>query len=165
MPTSDDTPSYRLAIRLGQLLRARSLRLVCAESCTGGWVAKAITDVAGASSWFEASLTVYSDAAKQRVLGVPPETIAQFGAVSGETAAAMVNGALAVTSADMALAVTGIAGPEGGNDRKPVGTVWLAWQQRQSAVLVAQYRFDGDRNAIRCQSVDAALRGVVHYLS
>lgn len=160
----DHSPLLPLAVDVGTLMVAHTLRLVCAESCTGGWIAKIITDVAGASSWFEASLTVYSNAAKQRLLGVPSATLAQWGAVSNETAVAMVSGALAVSAADVALAVTGIAGPTGGGEGKAVGTVWMAWQHRQAAVLTQRFLFHGDRDQVRYQSVAAALQGLIDYL-
>ena len=160
----DHPPLLPLVVDVGALMAARTLRLVCAESCTGGWIAKIITDMAGVSSWFEASLTVYSNAAKQRLLGVPSATLRQWGAVSSETAAAMVSGALALSAADIALAVTGIAGPSGGDAHKPVGTVWIAWQHRLTAVHTQGFFFHGNRDQIRYQSVVAALKGLIDYL-
>lgn len=142
------------------ILRARGEMLATAESCTGGWIAKVCTDHAGSSEWFESAAVTYSNRAKQVLLGVAASTLEQHGAVSRECALAMVAGVLACFEADVAVAVTGIAGPSGGTPDKPVGTVWIAWQRRDGAARVEAFRFDGDRDAVRRQTVAAALHGV-----
>jgi nicotinamide-nucleotide amidase len=152
-----------LARRLGEALKAAGLRLATAESCTGGWVARALTAVPGCSDWFERGYVAYSNAAKREDLGVPAETIERHGAVSEETARAMAAGALARSRADLALAVTGIAGPSGGSLAKPVGTVCFAWA-RGSKIRSETRRFDGDRESVRHQSVIRALQGLLESL-
>ena len=150
-----------LAAQLGRALQAREWKLTTAESCTGGWVAKVLTDVAGSSAWFERGFVTYSDAAKQDSLGVRTATLKDFGAVSEQTAREMASGALAHSRADVALAITGIAGPGGGSMDKPVGLVWFAWARCSGALRVAQQQFSGDREAVRRQAVIAALQGVL----
>src|SRR5246127_758550 len=120
-----DSELYQLAARAGATLHAAGRRLATAESCTAGWVAKAVTDVPGSSQWFECGYVTYSDAAKMRDLGVAVHTLAEFGAVSEETAREMAAGGLRLPGVGVALAATGSAGPEGGTPAKPVGTVWL----------------------------------------
>src|SRR5215469_3217637 len=126
-----DKDLFDLSTRVGQKLRVAGRRLATAESCTGGWVAKACTDVAGSSQWFECGFVTYSNAAKVRDLGVSEATLASHGAVSEPTVREMAAGALRVSGADIAVAISGIAGPEGGTPTKPVGTVWfgLAWRR------------------------------------
>ena len=126
----DDHTLRGLAASLGERLRAGRDMLVTAESCTGGWIAKAMTDVAGSSEWFDCGMVAYSYEAKQAMLGVRPGTLEEHGAVSRETAVEMVSGALVHSGATLAVAVTGIAGPGGGTADKPVGTVWIAWKRR-----------------------------------
>lgn len=133
--------------------------MAVAESCTGGWIAKALTDIAGSSVWFECGWVCYSDAAKSSQLGVDPSVIAAHGAVSEQTAAALAAGALARSGADVALAVSGIAGPGGGSAAKPVGTVCFAWADG-AGVRTATRHFDGDRESIRAQAAVFALQGV-----
>jgi nicotinamide-nucleotide amidase len=152
-----------LARRAGAALKAAGLRLATAESCTGGWVARVLTAVAGSSDWFERGYVAYSNAAKREDLGVPAETIERHGAVSEETARAMAAGALAKSRADVALAVTGIAGPAGGSIAKPVGTVCFAWAHG-SKMRSETRRFDGDRESVRRQSVIRALQGLLESL-
>ncbi len=154
-----------LAATLGRALESRELKVATAESCTGGLVAGAITDVAGSSAWFERGFVTYSNEAKIDLLGVRAETLATHGAVSEETAREMVAGALARSSADLAVAVTGIAGPSGGTPQKPVGLVWLAWAGRGGPVASAARLFSGDRAAVREATVVAALQGLVDLLS
>ena len=149
-----------LATALGARLRESRHRLVTAESCTGGWIAKTVTDIAGSSDWFECGLAAYSYEAKQALLGVRPETLEHHGAVSRETVIEMVSGALSHTGATIAVAVTGIAGPGGGTDDKPVGTVWIGWKRRGGYPKAQMFHFDGDREAVRRQTVAAALRGL-----
>ena len=156
---SDDELQLQ-AERLGASLRDTKQMLVTAESCTGGWIAKTVTDVAGSSDWFDCGLAAYSYEAKQRLLGVRAETLEHFGAVSRETAIEMVSGALVHSGSTVAVAVTGIAGPGGGTDDKPVGTVWIAWKRRGGYPQAELFHFDGDREAVRRQTVAAALRGL-----
>jgi len=149
------------ATRLGALLEARGWRVCTAESCTGGLVAGAITDVAGSSGWFERGVVTYSNEAKTQMLGVRAETLAAQGAVSEATAREMVAGALERSSADIAVAVTGIAGPSGGTPQKPVGLVCFAWGRRGGTVRSLTEHFPGDRAAVREASVIAALDGLI----
>jgi nicotinamide-nucleotide amidase len=145
------------------LQRAKAM-LVTAESCTGGWVAQAITSVAGSSAWFERGFITYSNAAKQEVLGVSKKTLKDHGAVSEETAREMARGALARGCGTIALAVTGIAGPGGGSTAKPVGMVCFAWARKGAAARSETRRFRGGREAVRRQSVVRALEGVLELL-
>jgi nicotinamide-nucleotide amidase len=146
-----------------ETLRQR-LMLVTAESCTGGWVAKTLTDLPGSSAWFDAGVVTYSYEAKQALLGVDPRTLERVGAVSEEIALEMVSGALARFGAGVAVAVTGIAGPTGGTPGKPVGTVWIAWKRRGGYAHARLFHFVGDREAVRRQSVVAALGGLLDTL-
>jgi nicotinamide-nucleotide amidase len=157
---SSDADLFELAVRAGARLHAARRRAVTAESCTAGWIAKTLTDVPGSSQWFECGYVTYSDAAKQRDLGVAQRTLDEFGAVSEQTAREMAAGALRVPGVSVALAVTGIAGPDGGTPQKPVGTVWLCAAARGAGgaqILTELRRFAGDRAAIRRQSVQCAL--------
>jgi nicotinamide-nucleotide amidase len=138
--------------------------LVTAESCTGGWVAQAVTAVPGSSSWFDRGFVTYSNAAKHEVLGVSKKILKKFGAVSEETAREMARGALAHSRAGVAVAVTGVAGPSGGTAAKPVGMVCFAWA-RGRRVLAETRRFRGGREAVRRQSVLHALEGVLRILA
>jgi nicotinamide-nucleotide amidase len=142
-----------------ETLRQR-LMLVTAESCTGGWVAKTLTDLPGSSAWFDAGVVAYSYEAKQALLGVDPRILERVGAVSEEIALEMVSGALARFGAGVAVAVTGIAGPGGGTADKPVGTVWIAWKRRGGYAHAQLFHFAGDREAVRRQTVAAALEGM-----
>ncbi|MBJ7574557.1 CinA family protein [Luteimonas sp. MC1828] len=153
-----------LAQALGARLEAARDRLVTAESCTGGWIAKTVTDVAGSSTWFDCGLAAYSYEAKQALLGVRAQTLEEQGAVSRDTAIEMVSGALVYSGASVAVAVTGIAGPGGGTDDKPVGTVWIAWKRRGGYPHAELFHFDGDRDAVRRQTVGEALRGLERLL-
>ena len=157
-------PLQQLAVQLGSVLTTRGQRLVAAESCTGGWIAKAVTDIPGSSRWFERGFVAYSNAAKVDMLGVRETTLAAHGAVSAETVQEMVTGALVHSQAQVAVAVSGIAGPDGGSADKPVGTVWLAWAVRGGTIHSRCYQFDGNREAVRYQSVSAALEGVLDVL-
>lgn len=153
----DDLQDRALAI--GVALRARSWHLAAAESCTGGLIAAACTSVAGSSDWFERGFVTYSNEAKSELLGVPLALIAQHGAVSEEVARAMATGALQRAPVQLAVAVTGIAGPGGGTPAKPVGTVWLAWGMA-GAVQAERLQLQGDRSAVRRQTVEQAFRRV-----
>jgi len=145
-------------------LRQR-LMLVTGESCTGGWIAKCLTDIPGSSAWFGAGVVAYSYEAKDALLGVNPRTLEQFGAVSEEVVREMVAGALARMGGDVAVAVTGIAGPGGGTPDKPVGTVWISWKRRGGYATARMFHFDGDRDAVRRQTVAAALEGLRQILT
>jgi nicotinamide-nucleotide amidase len=160
MPTPSDAELRVLADSLGTRLRASRDHLVTAESCTGGWIAKTVTDIAGSSDWFDCGMVAYSYEAKQALLGVRAETLELHGAVSRETVVEMVSGALVNSGASIAAAVTGIAGPGGGSDDKPVGTVWIGWKRRGGYARAEVFLFDGDRDAVRRQTVAAALRGL-----
>ena len=149
---------------LAQQLLARHWMMATAESCTGGLIAAACTDLAGSSAWFERGLVTYSNEAKTELLGVPAELIAQHGAVCEAVARAMAAGALARSQAQVAVAVTGVAGPGGGSASKPVGTVWLAWATPQGLWSERQV-FAGDRAAVRQATVDHALEQLVQHLS
>ncbi len=134
-----------------------------AESCTGGWIAKSLTDVAGSSACFGYGIVSYSNAAKESLLDVTPDTIAAKGAVSEETVIEMAEGALSVSGADLSVAVSGVAGPDGGTDDKPVGTVWFAFSVRDGSgvdTAAEVERFDGDRDAVRRKTVAYALKGL-----
>ena len=156
-----DEPSYALAAELGRALLARRRRATVAESCTGGLLAGAITSVAGSSDWFDVGYVTYSNAAKVTLLGVPDAVLASHGAVSEETARAMALGALAKSGADIAAAVTGIAGPSGGTPEKPVGTVCFAWARRGGGAESTTCHLAGDRAAVRAASVTFALEGLL----
>jgi len=152
-----------LAEALARALKAKGELLVTAESCTGGWVAQAVTAVAGSSEWFERGFVTYSNASKAELLGVRRETLERCGAVSEETAREMALGALAHSRGTVALAITGVAGPGGGTAAKPVGTVCFAWARRDGAARSETRRFSGDREAVRRQSVEHALaEALVH---
>ncbi len=154
-----------LAARVGERLLARKLLFTAAESCTGGWVAEAVTAVAGSSAWFDCGFVTYSNEAKQRLLDVPASLLEYGGpgAVSEETVLAMTAGAIANSRARVAVAVSGIAGPDGGSAEKPVGTVWIAWQWERRK-LAREFRFSGDRTAVREAAVLAALEGLLALL-
>ena len=150
-----------LATSLGAALQARGWLAATAESCTGGLVAGAITDIAGSSGWFDRGFVTYSDDAKQALLGVPARLIAENGAVSEPVARAMAEGALARSGAHVAVAITGVAGPGGGTRAKPVGTVCFAFASRALQTSVATHYFEGDRAAVRAASVRCALEGLI----
>lgn len=159
MTTDDDL--MRLATHVGADLLDAERRLVTAESCTGGWVAKLLTDIAGSSAWYDGGVVVYSNVLKQSLLGVRPSTLASHGAVSEATAREMAVGALETLGGHISLSVTGIAGPAGAQPGKPVGTVWFGWAWKEGSEIetrVAMETFSGDREAIRRQSVARALR-------
>lgn len=153
-----------LARQVGEALKAQGMMLVTAESCTGGGIAQAVTRVSGSSAWFDRGFVTYSDAAKEEMLGVSPETLEQHGAVSEQTVREMAQGALQYSSAQLAVSVSGIAGPTGGTPEKPVGMVWFAWASGDS-VKTACHQLSGDRDAIRAKSVSIALQGVVNMLN
>jgi len=153
----------KISSQVGKKLKASQATLATAESCTGGWVAQAVTSIAGSSEWFERGYVTYSNAAKRESLGVSRQTLLRYGAVSEATAREMARGALKKSRAGIALAVTGIAGPGGGLPGKPVGTVCFAWA-RGRRVRAETRRFKGGRTSVRRQSVMHALRGVLKWL-
>jgi nicotinamide-nucleotide amidase len=153
-----------LARRLGERLLASGLSLATAESCTGGWVAKVVTDIAGSSQWLDRGFVTYSNQAKCDMLGVRAETLERHGAVSEETVREMAEGALGHSGAGVAVAISGIAGPGGGTPGKPVGMVWLAWARRGRETRTRCAHFAGDREVVRRQAVRAALDGVLAIL-
>lgn len=161
----ENTAIRHVTAQLAELLCARQWQLACAESCTGGGIAKVCTDLAGSSAWFECGFVTYSNAAKQRLLGVELETLKRFGAVSEAVVAEMAQGALRHSDAQVAVAVSGIAGPSGATADKPVGFVCFAWQLPNQAVATAVQYFQGDREAVRDQAVAFALRGLVTRLA
>ena len=155
-----DASLQALARSIGERLLARGQYIATAESCTGGLIAKLLTDISGSSGWFERGLVTYSNEAKHELLGVPAETLQRAGAVSAETVQEMVQGLLKAAPVQWAVAVSGIAGPGGGSVDKPVGTVWIGWGGAEVAVSVSRFLFGGDRDAVRRLSAEAALRGL-----
>ncbi len=160
MPIPTDFELQSLAADLGAELLQRRMKLASAESCTGGWLSKVVTEVAGCSDWFDCSFVAYSYEAKESALGVPRETLEQFGAVSQEVVVAMVRGALSRSRANLACSITGIAGPSGAVAGKPIGTVWVAWGRGHHPPVATRFLFEGDRDAIRRATVKAALIGL-----
>ena len=158
-----DAELARMAGELADTLKAVDLKLATAESCTAGWIAKVCTDLAGSSAWFERGFVTYSDRSKTELLGVDPKVLEFAGAVSEAVAVQMASGAVAHSAADVALAVTGIAGPDGGSEEKPVGTVWFGWSTDGQASAERQV-FAGDREAVRRQAVAHAIRGLIERL-
>ena len=153
-----------LARKVGQRLKSAKAVLVTAESCTGGWVAQLVTSVAGSSEWFERGFVTYSNASKRELLGVRAETLQQHGAVSEQTAGEMAVGAIGRSQGTVAISITGVAGPSGGSEAKPVGTVCFAWALRAGPCHSETVRFKGDREGVRRQSVIHALEGVLKHL-
>ena len=156
-----DNLLYKLAADVGAALKARGLALATAESCTGGWIGEAVTAVPGSSDWYERGFITYTNVAKREMLGVAADTLEKSGAVSEAAVKAMVTGALAHSHAQIAVAVSGVAGPSGGTPAKPVGTVCIAWGRRDGAPFAETHHFAGDREAVRRQSVERALTGVL----
>jgi len=163
MPADADKDAEPLARRLGEVCLAHQAHVTTAESCTGGGVACAITAVAGSSAYFETGYVTYSNQAKQRLLGVAEATLSTYGAVSAETVREMVASACRDSGATLGVAVSGIAGPDGGSAEKPVGTVWFAWgdERRQR---VSRFQIPGDRAQVRERSVSIALAGLIEWL-
>ena len=164
IPLMNQQQLNQMAEALMQRLLARSYRLATVESCTGGWVAKAMTDLAGSSAVLECGFVTYSNEAKQRMVGVSADTLAAYGAVSEQTAAEMASGALEHSTAEVSVSITGIAGPSGGSETKPVGTVCFGWAVRGQSVHTETCHFQGDRDAVRYQSAVHAMQGVVNCL-
>jgi nicotinamide-nucleotide amidase len=160
-----DTDLEILAADVGRALQGAGLKLVTAESCTGGWVGEAITAIAGCSDWYERGFITYSNAAKMETLGVSATTLKQYGAVSEEAAREMALGALKHSRAHISLAITGVAGPGGGTPEKPVGTVCFAWANGNVALKSSKHVLQGNRTEVRYQSVEIALRGILAVLA
>jgi nicotinamide-nucleotide amidase len=160
----DTESTIKLATELGSALQKQGIVLTLAESCTGGQVSAAITDIAGSSTWFDRGFVTYSNAAKQEMLGVDSNTIDQHGAVSEETAIEMATGALNHSQADIAVSITGIAGPTGGSASKPVGTVCFAWVRKSGKAITSTEHFTGNRQSIRHQSTVHAIAGIFTHL-
>ncbi|BDH44807.1 nicotinamide-nucleotide amidohydrolase PncC [Salmonella enterica subsp. enterica serovar Choleraesuis] len=146
-----------LSRRAGQALLARKATLTTAESCTGGWIAKVITDIAGSSAWFERGFVTYSNQAKHEMIGVQDATLMAHGAVSEPVVIEMAEGALREAAADYAISVSGIAGPDGGTEQKPVGTVWFGFVDATGKCITRRCLFAGDRESVRFQAVEFAL--------
>lgn len=150
-----------LATQLGDALKAAQQQLVTAESCTGGWLGRVITAVPGSSHWYERGFITYTNVSKQEMLGVAAATLESFGAVSERTVGEMAEGALRHSHGDLSVAISGIAGPGGGSEAKPVGTVCIAWAGGGSKTYVGTWRFEGDREQVRYAAVKTALEGVI----
>ncbi|MHB1947999.1 MAG: CinA family protein [Gammaproteobacteria bacterium] len=155
----------KLTTDLGLALISREWKLATAESCTGGGVAYHITEISGSSKWFERGFVTYSNLSKEELLGVSQATLSEFGAVSEETAKEMAEGALERSQAQISLAITGIAGPDGGSIAKPVGTVWFAWAGINQETQAELHVFQGDRHSIREQAIEVALNKLLAFLS
>lgn len=153
-----------LVAQIAERLLARGESLAVAESCTGGLVATWLTDLPGSSRWFERGLVTYSNRAKTELLDVPAALLERDGAVSERCVLAMADGLLRASPADWSISITGIAGPDGGTREKPVGTVWMAWMRRGGAASAQRFGFSGDRQAVRRQSAEAALAGLLERL-
>ena len=160
-----DPVLYKLAEEVGAALKARGLMLATAESCTGGWVSEAVTMVPGSSDWFERGFVTYTYISKREMLGVKEATLARHGAVSEEVVREMAEGALARSHAQVAVAVSGVAGPSGGTPDKPVGMVCSAWAMNGGALRSETKRYSGDREAVRRHSVERALQGILAALA
>ena len=154
----------RISSELGELLTLKDYSFTCAESCTGGWVGHALTSIPGSSEWFGSSFVTYSYEAKTQILGVSSEDLDSFGAVSEEIVEQMVLGALDKSGADVGVAISGIAGPDGGTDTKPVGTVCFAWKINGQEIITSAEHFSGDRNEVRYSSVERALMGTIELI-
>ena len=159
-----DNQTVSLSARLGELLLNRHATVTCAESCTGGGIASAITGIPGSSQWFQLGLVTYANSAKQQLLRLSPDVLAAEGAVSEAVVIEMARAALALADADISVAVSGVAGPDGGTEAKPVGTVWFCWILRDGSPVARCFRFPGDRAAVRTAAVQQALLGLIELL-
>tara|TARA_R110001592_G_scaffold103672_1_gene291938 strand:- start:62 stop:550 length:489 start_codon:yes stop_codon:yes gene_type:complete len=159
-----DNQTVSLSARLGELLLNRHATVTCAESCTGGGIASAITGIPGSSQWFQLGLVTYANSAKQQLLGLSPDVLAAEGAVSEVVVIEMARAVLALADADISVAVSGVAGPDGGTEAKPVGTVWFGWMLRDGFPVARCFRFPGDRAAVRTAAVQQALLGLIELL-
>lgn len=164
----DEQAMTRRSTELGHYLLEAGLSVTTAESCTGGWIAKVITDIAGSSAYFQRGFVTYSNDAKHSMIGVSEQSLSAFGAVSETVVREMAAGALNTAGADLAVSVSGIAGPDGGSEEKPVGTVWFGWARREKTGIKTAARcwcFPGDRNAVRSQAVLKGLDGLIAILT
>ncbi len=152
-----------LAQQVAAKFADRNLKLATAESCTGGGIAALVTDIPGSSQWFERGFVTYSNEAKRELLGVDIATLAEHGAASAAVALEMATGAISNSHADIAVSVTGIAGPDGGSEQKPVGSVWFGWADRNGNAHSDHMQFDGDRKSVRSQTVAHALTGAIRF--
>ncbi|MFC0140704.1 nicotinamide-nucleotide amidase [Erwinia mallotivora] len=160
-----DAELMKLSAEIGRQLQRLQATLTTAESCTGGWIAKVLTDVAGSSCWFERGFVTYSNQAKQQMTGVTADSLARHGAVSEQVVREMAEGARVEADADFAISVSGIAGPDGGSDDKPVGTVWFGFAVRNRETKVQRQIFSGDREAVRRQATAWGLQTLyAHFL-
>lgn len=159
-----DNQTVSLSARLGELLLNRHATVTCAESCTGGGIASAITGIPGSSQWFQLGLVTYANSAKQQLLGLSPDVLAAEGAVSEAVVIDMARAVLSLAGADISVAVSGVAGPDGGTEAKPVGTVWFGWMLRDGFPVARCFRFPGDRAAVRTAAVQQALLGLIELL-
>ncbi len=159
--TEYQTHLLELTEQVALHLKRKQWLLATAESCTGGWLAKCCTDLTGSSAWFERGFVTYSNQSKHDLLGVSLGTLEHYGAVSDQSAAEMASGALTNSPADISVAITGVAGPDGGSIEKPVGTVWVAWCLKNSRPQTVCLQLKGDREQIRYQAVVAALKGII----
>jgi nicotinamide-nucleotide amidase len=149
--------------QIGEILCKKNAKLTTAESCTGGGISKAITAVSGSSQWFEFGFVTYANTAKQKLLGVSQETLDEYGAVSEQVVREMAQGAIQQSNADYAIAVSGIAGPDGGTEQKPVGTVWVCWQTPQQ-IGTQKFKLEGDRQVIRTAAIKNSLQQLLQHL-
>mgnify|MGYP000011003106 CR=1 FL=1 len=159
-----DKKTTKLATQLGQALKIKSMTCATAESCTGGGISQAITEISGSSAWFDRGFVTYSNSAKVQMLQVKQNTLDQYGAVSEEVARQMVEGALLNSSADIAVSVTGIAGPDGGTEQKPVGTVYIACGIKDQQIICNKHFFSGNRATIRQQTIISALTSCLNQI-
>lgn len=157
-----DNALFELSKQVGQALALRGATVTTAESCTGGWIAKVITDVAGSSAWFDRGFVTYSNQAKQQLIGVSPQSLDAHGAVSEQVVHEMATGALQAAQANYAVSVSGIAGPDGGSAEKPIGTVWFGFANHQGQAFAKKALFAGDRDAVRRQATEFALQTLLN---
>ncbi|MCV6611506.1 MAG: CinA family protein [Amphritea sp.] len=153
---------HPLVERLATIATEKGIRICTAESCTGGWVAQEITEIAGSSEWFEAGFVTYSNEAKHTMLGVPETLFISDGAVSEPVVRAMAQGAIEHSRAQLSVSISGVAGPGGGSEEKPVGTVWMAWHLTGHETVAERFLFSGDRHQVRQQAVSKALEGLIN---
>jgi nicotinamide-nucleotide amidase len=161
MQTISDAELHQLAEQIAEVLSSKNWMMSVAESCTGGLLSKICTDLAGSSAWFDSGFITYSNSAKQKLIHVKSATLEQYGAVSEQTAAEMAHGARVTSNANISVAITGIAGPTGGTEFKPIGTVCFAWSGHILGVITERVHFNGDRDAIRRQATFHALKGII----
>ena len=155
----------QLVQQLSELLSERDWKIATVESCTGGMISESITRKPGSSDWFERGFVTYSNDAKQELVGVSSESLRDHGAVSSAVAREMAMGGIQSSRADLAVSVTGVAGPDGGTEEKPVGTVWIAWADRNGKVIDQEYLFSGDRQQVRLASAQSAFAGAIKFLN